>query len=128
MVCRTRKAIALLVAFALYALPLTADVSAIKAQVHELRAATTEVQVKLTDGTKLSGSILRLDADSFTIAEGKTGQERTLQYAQVTGVKRKRLSRGKKAVLIPAIIAGSALLVLCVAPYPIGFLCRKDPS
>lgn len=124
-----RKTFALFIAFALCVLPLTAaDVDAIKARFRELRADAAEVRIKLTDGAKLSGSILRLEADTFTIAQEKTGQERTFQYAQVTEVKKKGLSRGAKAILIPAVIGGSALLVLCVAPFPIGFLCRKDPS
>ena len=117
------------IAFVLCMLPLTAaDVDAIKARFRELRADAAEVRIKLTDGSKLSGSILRLEADTFTIAQEKTGQERTLQYAQITEVKKKGLSRGTKAILIPAAIGGGALLVMCVAPFPIGFLCRKDPS
>ncbi|HSR09755.1 MAG TPA: hypothetical protein VLM42_21675 [Bryobacteraceae bacterium] len=122
-----RKTFALFIAFALCVLPLTADVDAIKARFRELRADAAEVRIKLADGAKLSGSILRLEADTFTIVQEKTGQERTLQYAQVTEVKKKGLPRGAKAILIPAVIGGSALLVLCVAPFPIGFLCRKDP-
>ena len=110
--------------------PLTAaDVDAIKARLRELHAADAAgVQIKLAGRAKVSGRILRLEADTFTIAEEKTGRERTLAYAQVTEVQKKGLSRGAKALLIPAAIGGGALLVLCVAPYPIGFLCRKDPS
>lgn len=124
-----RKTFALFIVFALCVLPLTAtDVDAIKARFRELRADAAEVRITLTDGAKLSGSILRLEADTFTIAQEKTGQERTMQYAQVIAVKKKGLSHRTKAILIPTVIGGSVLLVLCVAPFPIGFLCRKDPS
>jgi hypothetical protein len=27
-----------------------------------------------------------------------------------------------------AIIGGAALIVMCVAPFPFGFLCHEDPS
>lgn len=123
------KAFALLISFALCSLHLTAaDVEAIKARFRKLHTDAAKVQIKLADGAKLDGGILRLEADTFTIAQDKTGKERTLRYTQVTEVKRRGLSRGAKAVLIPAVVGGSALLVLCAAPYPIGYLCRKDPS
>ena len=120
--------IALLVSILLFVLPLNADADAIKAHVRALRADSAEVQIKLTDGTKLSGRIVRVEADTFSIALAKAGQERTFQYAQVAEVKKKGLSGGAKAILIPAIVGGGVLVVLCAAPYPIGFLCRKDPS
>ena len=51
-----------------------------------------------------------------------------LPYAEVKDVTRSGLSRRAKAILIPTAIGGGVLLVLCAGPYPIGFLCRKDPS
>jgi hypothetical protein len=95
--------------------------------VRELHARTSEVNVTLLDNTKLQGRILRFEPDSFTIRE-KTGRQRTIQYAQAKEVRKSGLSRRTTAILIPAVIGGSAVLVLCAAPYPIGFLCRKDPS
>ncbi|MBK5293027.1 MAG: hypothetical protein JJE04_15320 [Acidobacteriia bacterium] len=129
-----RKLIALLlVGASLSALPANAqpqspDLNALKARVRELHTQTSEVKVTLPDGALLRGHILRVEADSFTIRQRKTEREIALQYAQVKEVKKSGLSRRAKAILIPIAIGGGALLLLCAAPYPIGFLCRKDPS
>jgi hypothetical protein len=103
------------------------NANAIEARVRELHARTSEVNVTFLDNTKLQGRILRFEPDSFTIRE-KTGRQTTIQYAQAKEVRKSGLSRRTKAILIPAVIGGGAVLVLCAAPYPIGFLCRKDPS
>ena len=124
-----RKATTLFGAFAFCIFPLIgADQDSIKSRVRELHANAAGLQIKLADGTKLSGKVVRIADETFTIAQEKTGNERTLPYSQVTEVKKKGLSRSTKAILIPAAIGGGALLVLCAGPYPIGFLCRKDPS
>lgn len=96
----------------------------IKARARELQANASDVRIRLADGSTVNGKILRVEEDSFTVQQ-KTGAEVTLPFAQVTQFKKKGVS---KAIWIPAIAAGATLLVLCAAPYPIGFLCRKDPS
>lgn len=104
------------------------NANTLEARVRELHAKSSEVKVTLLDRTVLQGRILRVEADSFTIRQRRTGQQTAIQYAQVKEVKKSGLSRRAKAVLIPTVIGGGALVVLCAAPYPIGFLCRKDPS
>jgi hypothetical protein len=99
-----------------------------EARVRELQAKSSEVKVTLWDNTVLQGRILRAEADSFTIRQRRTGQQVAIQYAQVKEVKKSGLPRRAKAVLIPSVIGGCAFVVLCAAPHPIGFLCRKDPS
>jgi hypothetical protein len=106
--------------------PSSRTVEALKIKAHELHAKGDAVQIKLLDGTTVQGRILRVDDHSFTFRQKKPAQEVVMQYTGVTEIKKKGL--GKKVVLIPAVVGGGALLVLCVAPYPIGFLCRKDPS
>ena len=71
---------------------------------------------------------VRVDPESFTIHDKAAARDRELRYAQVKEFARSGLSRRTKAILIPAAIGGGVLLVLCAGPYPIGFLCRKDPS
>jgi hypothetical protein len=66
--------------------------------------------------------------DSFTIRQKKTAREIALQYAQVKEIRKNGLARRAKAILIPAAIGGHALLLLCAAPHPVGFLCRQYPS
>ena len=99
----------------------------LEARVRELHAKSSEVKVTLLDDTVLQGRILRVEADSFTIRQKKTGRQTAIQYAQAKEIRKSGLSRRTKAILIPAVVGGGALLVLCAAPYPIGFLCRKDP-
>lgn len=102
--------------------------NALEARVRQLHAKSSEVKVTLLDNTVLQGRILRVEADSFTIRQVKTGRQTAVQYSQAKEVRKSGLSRRAKAILIPAVVGGGALLVLCAAPYPIGFLCRKDPS
>ena len=125
-----RPAIALLVVTVsiLSARAESPSASALEARVRRLQAKSSEVKVTLLDNTVLQGRILRVEADSFTIRQVKTGRQTTIQYSQAKKVGKSGLSHRAKAILIPAVVGGGALLVLCAAPYPIGFLCRKDPS
>ncbi|HZO56490.1 MAG TPA: hypothetical protein VFB63_27525 [Bryobacteraceae bacterium] len=100
----------------------------LKARVRRLHEQGAEVKVVLLDGSTDRGRVVRVDADSFALRKKADGQERALPYAEVKDVTRSGLSRRAKAILIPAAIGGGVLLVLCAGPYPIGFLCRKDPS
>jgi hypothetical protein len=68
-----------------------------------------------------------VDADSFAIQPKGKG-ETVVRYDSLQDVRKAGMSRRAKAILIPASIAAGTLLVLCAGPYPIGFLCRKDPS
>jgi len=110
------------------------DVKSLEARVRELQATGSKIQVELADGTALQGRIIRAEADSFTIRQEKTDQEVAFQYGQVTQVTqvtevtKKGRSLGRKIAVIAVIATAGTLLVLCIAPYPIGFLCRKDPS
>lgn len=47
-----------------------------------------KVNVKLKDKTKLKGYITQAGDDSFTLADSKTGQTRTLAYQDVAEVKK----------------------------------------
>ena len=64
----------------------------------------------------------------FTLQQKSPVREIVVSYTQVKEANKDGLSRRAKAIIIPAAIGGGVLLVLCAAPYPIGFLCRKDPS
>ena len=113
---------------AIYATAQSPDLKAVKAKVRDLHARSAGVKVTLTDATELRGRILRLDEDAFTVQQKSPARETVVSYAQVKAVDKTGLSRRAKAIIIPAAIGGGVLLVLCVAPYPIGYLCRKDPS
>jgi len=108
--------------------PQSRDVQSLEARVRELQAKGSKIQVKLADGTELQGQIIRVEADSFSVRQEKTDQEVAIQYAQVTEVTKKGLSLGRKIAVIAAIAGVGTLLLFCIAPYPIGFLCHEDPS
>lgn len=124
---RVRRFAALAAALVEIALPAGAQ-SDWKAKLRELQARSAAVKVSLTDGATLRGRILRLDETAFTLQQKPPAGEVVVPYAQVKAVDKTGLSRRAKAILIPAAIGGGVLLVLCAAPYPIGYLCRKDPS
>ena len=71
---------------------------------------------------------MRIAEDSFTVRLEKSIQETVVPFARLQDIKKSGSSARRKAILIPAIVVGGAVLVLCAAPYPIGFLCHKDPS
>ena len=113
---------------ALYAAAQSPALNAIKAKVRDLHSQSAGVKVTLTDATELRGRILRLDEEAFTLQQKSPAREIVVSYTQVKEANKDGLSRRAKAIIIPAAIGGGVLLVLCAAPYPIGFLCRKDPS
>lgn len=126
-----RLVAALLLIGAVSVLPVRAgppNANPLEARVRELHAKSSEVMVRLLDETVLQGRIVSVEADSFTIRHKKTGRQTAIPYTQAKEIRKSGLSRRTKAILIPAVVGGGALLVLCAAPYPIGFLCRKDPS
>jgi hypothetical protein len=104
------------------------DASSIRDRVMQLRAQDSRAMVTLIDGTVLQGRVIRVEENSFVLNEESTSKEVPVAFAQVKEMRKKGLAGRTIAVLIPAAIVGGALLVLCAAPYPIGFLCRQDPS
>lgn len=116
-----------LVALLLVLEPLLAQASnAVRERVRELHSKGSEVQVSLTDGTSVRGQIIRVEPDSFTLRLDPA-QETVFPFAKVADV-RKRGGGPSKALWIPLVIGGGVLLALCVLPYPMGLLCRSDPS
>jgi hypothetical protein len=101
-----------------------AQIASTKEQVRAFHARSAQVQVTLTPARKLRGQIVQVAGDTFVLRQ-KQGAEETLEYARVRKISRQGI---RKLVLIPAVVGGAALVVLCAAPYPIGFLCRRDPS
>ena len=69
---------------------------------------------------------IRIEPESFALRQD-SAQETLFPFAKVLDV-RKQGRGSRKALWIPLAIGGGVLVALCVAPYPIGFLCRSDPS
>ena len=60
-----------------------------RAAVQKLGAGTKKrVEVRMQDGSKLSGAISAIGEDTFTVTDSKTGAARTLAYADVSRVKK----------------------------------------
>ena len=106
---------------------LTAQASdPVRARVQESQSQNWEVRVSLTDGNSLRGRVIRVETDSFVLRQ-KSAQEVVVSFARVADV-RKAGGGPRKSLWMPIAIGGAVLLFLCVAPYPLGFLCRSDPS
>ena len=99
-------------------------IASTKQQVRELNAKSTQVQITVLPGRVLRGRIVQVASDTFVVRQ-KDGAEEMVEYARVTKINKQGI---RKSVLLPAVIGGAVLVALCVAPYPIGFLCRSDPS
>lgn len=73
------------------------------------------VKVKLRDNTRLAGYISEAGADSFTVADPKTGKESAVAYADVTQVNGNNLSTGAKVAIGVAIVVGILFLIGFIA-------------
>ena len=70
------------------------------------------VRVKLRDKTTLEGYVSSAGADSFSVADAKTGAVTTVPYPQVKGVQGNNLSTGAKIAIGAGIAAAVVLLIL----------------
>lgn len=73
------------------------------------------IEVKLRDKTKLKGYVSQINADSFVIADAKTGATTEVSYPNVTSVKGSNLSTGAKIAIGVAIGVGVTFLILYIA-------------
>jgi len=80
-----------------------------------------KVTVKLKDNTKLKGYISDASNDSFTLADAKSGQTRTLSYQDVTEVKK------PGALSWPAKIGIGVGIGVGVLAIAYGVACHDDP-
>ena len=81
----------------------------------------TRAEVRLQDGTKLRGSVSAAGEDTFTITDSKTGQSRTVAYADVARVKKSGGGLSARtwviigAAAVTAVIVGATVIepILC---------------
>ena len=71
----------------------------------------SRVEVRLRDKTKLKGYISAVDADSFTVTNGKTGATQTVVYADAAQVKKQDGGLSKRAWVIIGVAAVVAVIV-----------------
>jgi sRNA-binding regulator protein Hfq len=75
-----------------------------------LRDAKTTVTVSLRNGSELKGRITEAAENMFTLKEKNTGKQRDVNYADVSKVKGKGLSKGAKFGILTGIIAGAVII------------------
>ncbi len=95
-----------------FAAPKPADVSAAKAKV-EARGVGQGVRVVLADKTEAKGQIVSVGEQSFLLKVMGEPRPREIQYAQVTGVHKDKLSTGQKITIVA--IVGAAAMGIAVA-------------
>jgi len=108
-----------------FAQPPAPSAATIREQARDWNLKAAPVIVSLSSGKSVKGRIARVDNETFLLRQ-KSAPDMTIHYASVTRIRKQGGVR--KAVLIPVIVGGAAAVVLCAAPYPIGFLCHRDPS
>ena len=126
-----KKPLAILLSAIVFALSLSFP-AATRAQTSEAQATQTarasvqtmgvntdrRVEVKLRDKTKVKGCITRLDQDSFTVTDSKTGASQTLSYSDVQDVRKASSGWSSKNWLIlwavAAGIVGTSIVVKSV--------------
>jgi hypothetical protein len=87
-----------------------------KAQISKLGTGPkARVDVKLRDGTKLTGYVSERQDDYFIVTDAKTGNATKVAYAEVIQVKARKNSSGAKIL-----IRGLALLAGVIAVIVIG--------
>ena len=83
-----------------------------RAAVQKLGVGTkTRVEVRMQDGTKLRGSISAAGEDTFNLTDSKTGQDRTVAYADVARVKKSGGGLSARTWVIIAAAAVTAVIV-----------------
>jgi hypothetical protein len=76
-----------------------------------------QIEVKLSDKTKIKGYITSVDADSFTLTDRKTSTSQTIFYGEVDDVKRASSGFSAKTWLIlGGVAAGTVATWLIVKP------------
>jgi hypothetical protein len=83
-----------------------------RAAVQRLGAGTKKrVEVRLQDGTKLSGPVSAAGEETFTVTDSKTGQPRTVAYADVARVKKAGGGLSARTWVIIGAAAATAVIV-----------------
>ena len=85
----------------------------IKAKVAKLGTGEkAKAKVKLRSGEKLKGYISNAGENDFTITDKKSGQSKTVAYADVDEVKKPGLSQGAKIAIIVVVSAVATAAIL----------------
>ena len=84
----------------------------IRSDVQRISIGGKSAVVKMKDGTTKRGRIVRVDMDSFDLAESPSGQVSTINYDDVLKVKRAGMSTGAKTAIWVGVAVGAAALIV----------------
>ena len=91
-----------------------------RATVQRLGAGNkTRVEVRLQDGTRLTGPISAAGEDTFTITDSKTGAPRTVAYTEVSRVKKSGGGLSARTWIIIGAAAAAAVIVGVTVIHPV---------
>ena len=107
---------AMLISNPMFAAPKPLDAGAVKAKI-QARGVGQGVRVILADKSEVSGTILTIAEENFTLKLKKTAEPQTIEYAQVASVHKPKMTGGKKALIALGIVAG--VIVVPVVVYAI---------
>ena len=90
-------------------------VAKIKADVTKrVSAGKIAIKIKLLNGSELHGQISQASDREFTLTEDKTEKSFTIAYADVSDLKGRGFSTGKKIGIIAAVTVGLLLTVFVI--------------
>lgn len=79
------------------------------------RGEGADVRVILVDKTEAKGQIVNIGAESFTLKLKNTPEPRRIEYAQITGVHRAKLSTEAKVAVYVVVVVAAVIVVVVVA-------------
>jgi hypothetical protein len=73
------------------------------------RGEGAQVRVNLTDRTQLKGQIVNIGAESFTLSVKSAAEPRTIEYAQLAGVRKAKMSTESKVAVYVMVLAAAVV-------------------
>jgi hypothetical protein len=80
-----------------------------------LRTEKTNITVRLRNGSELKGRITQAAENMFTLKEKNTGAQRDINYADVTRVNGRGLSKGAKIGILAGIVTGAVIIGVLIS-------------
>jgi hypothetical protein len=89
------------------------DPAVMKARI-QARGVGQGVRVTLADTTEVKGLIVAVGEHSFAVKAKKADQPREIEYTQITGVYRDKLTRGQDVAITVGVVAGAIVIISVV--------------
>ena len=104
----------------------TPQVAKVRKEVEKRGAGEkSRVKIKLTSGTEVKGYISKIEEASFTVTDKKSGQAKTISFAEVRKVQGPGLSKGAKIGIAVGVTAGVVAAAAIVVLVSCGGYCTR---